>query len=620
MRLAQLQSSTVRAWNSARALDRHRAESCGAKFEVPEGRLRQGGPRGAQASCNDTHRLSALSSTLDGWVNRVARVFPSDVSRLALAGASNPELATLALLKKRLSDDFTIFHGVHWSREYAKWTHFGEVDFVVVNRSGDVLLIEQKNGALVDGDDGLVKQYADGDKNVNHQIRRSVDKVHQKFKWQNGAKRKLNLDYLIHCPDHRVVKVNSAALDMSRIVDAGAKDALPARIQFVLGAGNPDDWSETVRAFFRQTLDLVPDIHAHIDAQETAFVRQAGGLADLLSRLEMEPLRLRIRGTAGCGKSLVARTAFDRAVENGRRPLMVCFNRSLAERLRARVAAGGYVDTWNGFCAKFLESQGGRLDFAAASTNPRFWHEVQEQVIGAAIPDGWLFDTLVVDEGQDFEQEWFDILKLFLRPDAGVLWLEDADQNIYGKKSVSLPGFVGYRANTNFRSPESIAAFIRDVLPFHFEIGNDLPGLGVSVHPYDEPDDQLRIVARLVRNLNRRGFTYHDIVVLSCRGIANSIFSGQEKIGSVRLRRFTGAYDLFGNQLSTDGQLAFDSVYRFKGQEAPAVILVDVDPNPDRFDSALRLLYCAMTRATVRLEVVVNQANEMCVKMLRRLG
>ena len=266
----------------------------------------------------------------------MARVFPSDLSKLALAGAHRAELAMLALLRKRLPDDYTVFHGVHWSREYAKWTHFGEVDFVVVNRSGDVLLVEQKNGALADGDDGLVKQYEDGDKNVNDQIRRSVDKVREKFKWQHGSGRKLGLDYLIHCPDHRVVKVNAAALDMTRIVDAGARDGLAGRIQSVLGPGSAvaGDWGETVRAFFRQTLDLVPDIHAHIDAQESAFVRRAGGLAELLSRLEMDPFRLRIRGTAGCGKSLVAREAHDRAVENGRRPLLLCFNRSLVERLR----------------------------------------------------------------------------------------------------------------------------------------------------------------------------------------------------------------------------------------------------------------------------------------------
>ena len=77
-------------------------------------------------------------------------------------------------------------------------------------------------------------------------------------------------------------------------------------------------------------------------------------------------------------------------------------------------------------------------------------------------------------------------------------WVEDADQNIYGKEPVSLPGFVGYRADTNFRSPESIATFVRDVLPFRFEVGNDLPGLGVGVHAYDDPEDQLRIVSQLV--------------------------------------------------------------------------------------------------------------------------
>ena len=132
----------------------------------------------------------------------MARVFPSDLSKLALAGAHRPELGTLALLRKRLPDDYTVFHGVHWSREYEKWTHFGEVDFVVVNRSGDVLLVEQKNGALVDGDDGLVKQYEDGDKTSTIRSRRSVDKVRQKFKWQHGSARKIGLDYLIERDGH----------------------------------------------------------------------------------------------------------------------------------------------------------------------------------------------------------------------------------------------------------------------------------------------------------------------------------------------------------------------------------------------------------------------------------
>ena len=62
-----------------------------------------------------------------------------------------------------------------------------------------------------------------------------------------------------------------------------------------------------------------------------------------------------------------------------------------------------------------------------------------------------------------------------------------ADQNIYGKEPVTLPGFASFRADTNYRSPERIATFMREVLPFRFEIGNDLPGLGTGVHGYDDP-------------------------------------------------------------------------------------------------------------------------------------
>jgi len=139
----------------------------------------------------------------------MARIVPSDISKPALADRATRELATLAELKKRLPEDYTVFHGVHWSREYAKWTHFGEVDFVVVNRGGDVLLIEQKNWSLAERDAGLVKHYDEGEKNVNDQVRCSVNKIKEKFKWQHGK----DAAQLLRDPNSRATGVgrNSAA-------------------------------------------------------------------------------------------------------------------------------------------------------------------------------------------------------------------------------------------------------------------------------------------------------------------------------------------------------------------------------------------------------------------------
>ena len=291
------------------------------------------------------------------------------------------------------------------------------------------------------------------------------------------------------------------------------------------------------------------------------------------------------------------------------RVLLVCYNRPLAERIKARVGAQGYVNTWYGFCHAFLESRGHALDFSRVQADPAFWQRVQEQVTGEDIPPEWTFDALIVDEGQDFETEWLEILNLFLREGAAILWLEDPVQNLQDKPPVATEGFVGYRCSINYRSPESIARFIRDTLPFEFDLGNDLPGLGVGVHGYTEPEEQPRLVARIVQDLVRRGFSHDHIVVLTCRGVRHSVFSDFDQVGGIRLRRFTGGYNMNGDQVLTAGQLRFDSVYRFKGQEASAVILVDVDPDGGRLEREERVLFCGMTRATVRLELVVRAGN-----------
>lgn len=352
----------------------------------------------------------------------MAHIIPSDLTRAALAGGRTPELETLALLRDRLPADYTVFHGVHWSREYRSWTHFGEIDFVVLNRAGEVLFIEQKNGALQETDAGLEKAYEDRSRNLAEQVHRSIDKVRDKFSWQHGRETPLAVDYLVYLPDHRVRRLNAIGLDAARIVDAAAKDALPARIAELLGPGEPgrEAWRQRVFDFFCQTYELVPDIQAHHAQQSRNYVRCSGPLADILANLEMAPLRLRVRGTAGCGKSLMAGRFIERQAE-GRRILSVCFNRPLAERRRGLLGARAMVNTFHGFCREFLASRGHALDFSTAAGNPDFWRDVQERVTGEEIPDAWRFDTLVVDEGQDFEQEWWETLQLFLRDGADVL-------------------------------------------------------------------------------------------------------------------------------------------------------------------------------------------------------
>lgn len=550
----------------------------------------------------------------------MARTIPSDLTRLALSGIHEPELETLKLLKSKLPDDFTVFHGVHWTREYKRWTHFGEIDFVVLNRSGDTLFIEQKNGALEEVDGSLTKRYRDGAKDPIDQVHRSIDKVRQKFAWRHGKDFGLHVDYVVFLPDYRVREINAVGLDATRIVDARAADTLPDRIEALLGPGVDTNHGryDKVCGFFCQHFEVVPDIATHRDRLGQRFIRQVGPVAHLLSSLEMSPFRMRFVGSAGSGKSLLARQYLANSVAQGKRVLLTCFNRSLAEHLQGVVPTSAYVQTFHGLCVGFLESRGHKPDFERSGLDPEFWRQIPDLVTGESIPEDWLFDTLVVDEGQDFEQEWLEILNLFMRKDADLLWLEDPLQNLQGKPPVLIDGVVGYRCKTNYRTPESIARFIRETLPFEFELGNDLPGLGVGVHEYAKAGEQPRLVARIIHDLVKLGFAYEDIAIVSCLGGRRSVFNEIDQIAGIPVRRFTGEYDENGAQMLTDGKLTFDSIYRYKGQESPAVILVDIDPDSERHDSYERLLYCGMTRATIRLELVVAGENEANRRFLSR--
>ncbi len=544
----------------------------------------------------------------------MAYLIPSDISRLSLAGADNPELDTLVVLRDKLPNDYTVFHSVHWSNASKNRTAFGEIDFVIINKSGHVLTIEQKNGALEEMDEGLVKRYSAGPKSLDSQIQRNIGSIRDKFSSQHGDEQGLIVDYLIYCPDYRVLKINAAGIDKIRTVDAPARDQLPQRIQDLLGPGSDKDeiWGGVVERFFGQTFAVVPDVSAYVSTQRRVYTQMLEGLADVIGKLEFSPFRLRVIGTAGAGKSQLTLHLCNQALANGRRPLMLCFNRPFADRLRPLAPDGVVVNTYLGFCAEFSESAGLDIDFDHMGDDPEFWHRIQEHVMAADISDEQRYDCLIVDEGQDFHQEWFDILGLFLTEDASIIWLEDPLQNLRGTEPIELPDFVTYRENANYRSPATIAGFIKAVLGVEFEQRNNLPGLGVAVHPYDVPHEQRQIVSHRIKELVRVGFKHDEIVVISCRGMDSTAFKDCDKLGALAVRRFTGDYDNAGNQIYTEGKIYFDTIYRFKGQQAPAVILVDIDETLGDTEFAKRVLYCGMTRATVRLELVVSKDNPWC--------
>ncbi|WP_323121160.1 ATP-binding domain-containing protein [Burkholderia alba] len=542
----------------------------------------------------------------------MARIIPDDWKSLAATGAAERERETLAALEQALPDGYTVYHGVHWTRAEQSFSVFGEADFVIVSPAGRVLLIEQKAGFLRETHKGLVKVYLQTERNVSIQLARTLESLHRRFTASFGAGA-YGIEALLYCPDYTVRNAAIAGVPPDRIVDATRKHQLADIIVAALPADEPRfAGAPKIHHFLADELALTPDTSALVGQADTLVTRLSGGLATWARRLDFAPFRLRVIGTAGSGKTQLAVQVMRDAVAAGRRVLYVCFNRPLADYIARIAPPGAKIANYHQLCDWVARDGGHVPDFEA----PDAFAQLEARFADAPVSARWTFDVVIVDEGQDFHAPWAAALERVLAPDGAWWWLEDPLQNLYMRAPVALPGWVTIRELTNHRSPRDILDYVRTVVgrvePLAAELraGGPFDGSEIAVNPYPDADPTAQAcidaTKRAITQALSLGFRKQDIAVLSFRGREGSALAALDQLGPHRVRSFTGKYDLFGNPEYREGDVLLDSIYRFKGQAAPCVILTEVDF--DTFDErAARKLFVGATRATMKLIVVASQ-------------
>ena len=133
----------------------------------------------------------------------------------------------------------------------------------------------------------------------------------------------------------------------------------------------------------------------------------------------------------------------------------------------------------------------------------------------------------------------------------------------------------------------------------------DVPGF----FQYSSSAHLVAQIERAVSALLARGFALSDIVVLSNRGRANSALTGLRQIGPWATRQFTGGYDRNGEPQWTEGELLVESVYRYKGQSAPAVVLAEV-AFEELTQQERKKLFVGLTRAQMAVQIVLTAGAE----------
>ncbi len=194
--------------------------------------------------------------------------------------------------------------------------------------------------------------------------------------------------------------------------------------------------------------------------------------------------RLEIVGPAGSGKSMLAAEKARRLAREGYRTLLVCFNQRLATSLigdleeapaPAPAALGGTgldVTTFHRLCER-LATRAGVLPVRPTPIPQTWWDETLPAALQAAIealPE-MRYHAVVVDEGQDFEAGWLELLGKLLVDRDDVFWVfHDPGQALLRPDVAAGLGLERLELFENHRNPGSIAE-----LAARFYRGGDEP-------------------------------------------------------------------------------------------------------------------------------------------------
>lgn len=531
----------------------------------------------------------------------MARCYP-DYSGGHVPAPSKAEQRVYVALQDQLPDAYTVFHSVAWiSRLHGGEATDGETDFLIAHPELGLLAIEVKGGGVrVDyrtgqwsSVDAQAKEHP-----ISNPFRQAVrgkhsllGKLREHPDWKRLGIGRIVVGHGVLFPDvadgHRLrgpdapVEILGDSSDITHIRQwvervfehwRGSGTGMPEPSGMLGPAG-----VDLVRRVFARVVEVRPLLSHAAALEEDERLRLTAEqvrVLDLLSRQR----RVAISGGAGTGKTLLAVEKAKRLAAEGFSTLLTCFNRPLADHMRSLCIgiAGLEVASFHQVCeawanAAFCEGQDvlaqARLHYPRGD---HFSLQLPAAFTLAVEAVAKRYDAIVVDEGQDFPDEFWLPLELSLSdPDRSPLYVFfDENQSVYRLADAFPMDLSPVGLSKNCRNTKIIHA-----AAFRHYTGPDaeppsVPGVPIVRLMEESLERQARAISRFVtRLLTDDKFSCRDVVILIADRARRSEY--ERALTATSLPHGT----TWGTKSASEGRVLIDTIARFKGLESLAAVV-----------------------------------------------
>jgi hypothetical protein len=358
------------------------------------------------------------------------------------------------------------------------------------------------------------------------------------------------------------------------------------------------------RPFDEIELDGLVDLLAGSMPAQLELLSEAAALEDRVEQLTRDQARildmlrdhtrLRVIGAAGSGKTWLALEQARRRAKAGERVALLCYSRGLGRYLE-RVTQTWPRNQRPAYVGLFHDLPRTWGAEAGADDDSDYWENrlpAQLGELAAALPRSELFDSVVVDEAQDFgEQWWISLMQCLRDPDHGGLFVfMDEAQHVFARGGAVPITTSPIVLDENLRSTKQIAQIFGAFTDDHVRPRG---GAGARVRLVEASfDEAIGVGDDAVEALLDEGWRPGQVALLTTGPRHEAQRIAVEHAG----------HQAYWDDFFDEKDVFYGHVLGFKGLERTVVVLV-VNGFRDE-ERARKLLYTGLSRARVLLVVV----------------
>ena len=389
-------------------------------------------------------------------------------------------------------------------------------------------------------------------------------------------------------------------------------------------AGLDSEYRSAAVDLLRGDFDLRPSLSDQLGLVESELIRLTDQQYRTVEGLALNDKAV-VSGGAGTGKTLLALNEAKREAAKGKRVLLTCFNRRLADHMSEALSGLDSVTVrhMHGLMAELIRKanlQSRLPDADESSLFDVYYPELAAEAL-LEIDELGNFEALVVDEGQDLlVNSYLDLLDcLLLGGLSNGRWrmFLDHKQNLYrAEEPFALTRLHGYmptqfELTVNCRNTAPIAMATSLFAETPLDEISDVEGPEVSVRWFDETSQQVGMLSSIIDELRKEKIRTEQVVVLCSKRLEHAGIPG-------RLPDGTEMWET-SKPRPRRRHVEYSTIASFKGLEREAVIVVGIDDL--RSDDARVSLYVGLSRARgILVPLVAESQRENYRKLSNLLG